>query len=1027
MPALRKPHFAAIGAVVVVVVVGYLMGFAGGGGAAEPAEEPPPVFEDLGLFEPAPPDDDRRHFLVDVSGLQLHAASTEATPVPPEIEVSSGVDATTGLELDRLVGQPGQARLMPDTAGNIWAVYPDGRRILVFGASDAPAVPAPDTQPEPQRGVLEILEDDRDVFDVWMVDDTTLAVVTSYNEVELAAVIGADVEVTVDQAAHAFENDPYFDQQWALENMGQSAGYVADADVDITDAWPKASGGVGIVVAVLDTGVDFSHPDLAGSSWVNDDENCSNGVDDDGNGYIDDCFGWDFVNRDAGPWDGNNHYHGTHVAGIAAARRDSTGIAGVAPGATIMDLRVLDTRGSGYSSWFGAAIRYAVDNGADVINMSLGTQPGTPRTSFGYVEQAIQYARDNGVLVVAAAGNSNVDIDGAPVWPASFAPLYDNVITIASTDSADGRSSFSNYGVATVTMGAPGSHILSTVPDGAWKTASGTSMATPMVAGAAALLLGDLPEATPQEVESRLVAAGDQQSALSGRLINPVRLNVGQLYENLGAPIRVDASGLDAAYESTGVDADLHIRVNDTAMLAGRDFAWQARLLMSHDGSAYGIVDHDVAVGGATYRTDASGLVPLTGAQSITLQPALGTTGITIGLETSLPSGSYALVVEAAAADGSGLVAPPQALFFEVQAGSPPSTTAPAPAPSPAPTPSPTPSEPAPAPAPATPGQPTPGQPSPTAPQPEPPQTQQPSEPAQPTQPGPAPTTTVGGAAPVPSTTAPQPGGSPQPDTPPTGPDPAPVTTEPSSSPSPVPGDSTPAPTQTTVAPAPAPESAPSPAPAPAPAPTPNPGAGPSPDTQPPAPVVWALFAISPGAGETNASAFVTLTGLFPQLPHVWFGDTKATVLSGGPTKLVVEVPRTRRAGAVDVELRVGSDVVLSSPGGFVFYDAGSPTPAPPPSTTIVAPVEGTPPEGSPDPADGTPTTQPADEAPTTTPSDPSRWYEPGDDYGFGSPLDLPGGLRGAPLTSSGPLADMPTSVWSSNRCVRTSCRAVSL
>jgi len=197
----------------------------------------------------------------------------------------------------------------------------------------------------------------------------------------------------------------------------------------------------------------------------------------------------------------------------------------------------------------------------------------------------------------------------------------------------------------------------------------------------------------------------------------------------------------------------------------------------------------------------------------------------------------------------------------------------------------------------------------------------------------------------------------------------------------------------------------------------------------PPAPVVWALFSISPGAAETNAATFVTLTGLFPQLPHVWFGDTKATVLSGSPTKLVVEVPRTRRAGSVDVELRVSDDVVLSSPGGFIFYDRGTPSPPPAPSTTIVTPVEPTPPDDSPDSPGGATTTVPGDgdPTPTTTPGDPSRWYQPGDDYGFGAPVDLPGGLRGAPLTSGGPLSDPPPSSWSSQRCQTTACRGVSL
>jgi subtilisin family serine protease len=443
VPSLSAKHGVAISAL--AIAAAYVIGDPGTGSAAE-GEPSGPAFENLGLFVPEPEVDDGLNRLIIEVPRDAFAEGDADPSLAPEGSIE-------GLRLSLLLDEDDSAELHTDENGDVWAIYPDGRRILVSGDETAETTAPPDSR----EALLAALDADDQVLDVRPVDDDTLAVTTTRTETELSSRLA--LGVFEDERIHAFE-DPSFAQQWGLENTGQASGYVADADIDVLGAWPLSARGQGIVVAVMDSGVDFGHPDLAESRWVNTAEECGNGRDDDGNGYVDDCYGWDFVNQDASPWDGNNHFHGTHVAGIIAARDNGVGVVGVAPEATIMDLRVLDTRGSGYTSYFAAAIRYAVDNGARVINMSLGSQPGTSRSGFGSVEQAVEYARSRGVLIVVAAGNDNVNIDSSPVWPANFAPLYDNVLTVASTDYADRRSSFSNYGPNTVTLGAPGSDIL---------------------------------------------------------------------------------------------------------------------------------------------------------------------------------------------------------------------------------------------------------------------------------------------------------------------------------------------------------------------------------------------------------------------------------------------------------------------------------------------------------------------------------------------------------------------------------------
>jgi len=250
--------------------------------------------------------------------------------------------------------------------------------------------------------------------------------------------------------------------------------------INAPEAWAKGYRGDGVVVAVIDTGVDLNHPDLVNQIWVNAGEIAGNGADDDHNGYVDDVQGWDFSSSDNNPDDQNGH--GTHVAGSIAAEANGFGATGVAPDATIMPVRVLDSNGSGTMSGVAAGIRYAARMGADIVNLSLGG---------GYssvLQSALQYAQQLGVLVVAAAGNESASTPG---YPARFSSSLTNVLSVGAYSSSGTIASFSNdVGTSgAVQVDAPGVSVYSTYIDGRYTTMSGTSMATPQVAGMAALAL----------------------------------------------------------------------------------------------------------------------------------------------------------------------------------------------------------------------------------------------------------------------------------------------------------------------------------------------------------------------------------------------------------------------------------------------------------------------------------------------------------------------------------------------------------
>jgi serine protease len=294
-------------------------------------------------------------------------------------------------------------------------------------------------------------------------------------------------------AAQLLPNDARYAEQWAPAQIG------------LPEAWGAITSTAEITVATLDTGIALVHPDLRGQLWQNPGELPDNGRDDDGNGAVDDVHGWHFYQiysggaalpREDGEL-GDRNGHGTHVAGIiAAAGNNGEGIAGVAWHARIMAVRVLDDDAIGWESDVILGLRYAVDNGARVVNMSLGLAQDSPALA-----GAVADAEARGVVVVAAAGNSG----GEALYPAA----YSTVLSVGASDREDRRASFSAAG-ARLDLLAPGVDILSTWSGVPYFARSGTSMAAPHVAGAAALLLAQRPGRTPAEVRACLrVAATD--------------------------------------------------------------------------------------------------------------------------------------------------------------------------------------------------------------------------------------------------------------------------------------------------------------------------------------------------------------------------------------------------------------------------------------------------------------------------------------------------------------------------------------
>ncbi|MFC1745303.1 S8 family peptidase [Candidatus Riflebacteria bacterium] len=278
---------------------------------------------------------------------------------------------------------------------------------------------------------------------------------------------------------------------WGIERVGAP------------EAWEKGLKGAGLIVAVVDTGVNRNHEGIRDNMWVNaSEQNGEAGVDDDKNGYIDDIHGYNFFANKNEPMD--DHNHGSHVAGTIAGKHASLGNIGVAPDAIIMAVKTHNRRGNGTKSGVVKGILYAVDNGARVMNCSWGGAPEAAEYS-QLLFDAISYANEKNVVLVAAAGNNSNNNDTKPVYPANY--KVDNMLTVAATVyGSDNLAGFSNYGVKTVHVAAPGSRIFSlSKSNGRYMNMSGTSMASPHVAGAAALAIEYLKKTQAEPVTPKMV------------------------------------------------------------------------------------------------------------------------------------------------------------------------------------------------------------------------------------------------------------------------------------------------------------------------------------------------------------------------------------------------------------------------------------------------------------------------------------------------------------------------------------------
>lgn len=321
--------------------------------------------------------------------------------------------------------------------------------------------------------------------------------------------------------AGAMEPDDLVAQQLSVTQIRATVGW----DFETGQTSP-------VLVAVLDSGIDLSHPDLAPNIWVNPGEICDNDVDDDSNGFVDDCHGWDFVDADNVPDDPLGR--GTHIAGIiAAVGNNGQGIAGISWGATILPVRVMqgaitDLRVDPATA--AAAIRYAADAGANVIHCSFVNE-----TEDAELKAAIEYAIGKGAVIVVPAGDHSQDIDRHPVYPASW--QLESMLTVAAVDQGAKLSLASNFGPTTVDLFAPGIQVYSTMPGSLAGRMSGTPMAAAHVTGAVALLKSQQPQMTNDEIARKINRTASPRSILKGAAVNPGIVDLGLLIADKADPI----------------------------------------------------------------------------------------------------------------------------------------------------------------------------------------------------------------------------------------------------------------------------------------------------------------------------------------------------------------------------------------------------------------------------------------------------------------------------------------------------------
>ncbi len=397
----------------------------------------------------------------------------------------------------------------------------------------------------------EVISAEAGTFVVVNASNKSLSAIRLMNEVEYVepnyiyqviksapALPGTYSDVTAEYFSANAPTDPEYGKLWGLNNTGNNepdkSGNISSnvgvvgADVAAHKAWDITKGSKKVVVAIIDTGMDWNHPDLKNQVWTNEGEIPGDGIDNDGNGYIDDVHGWNANANNGNPMDGNSH--GTHCAGtIGAEHNNGIGVAGVMSEVQMMPVKFLTDSGSGSLADAIKAIDYATKMNVDIMSNSWG--------GGGYskaLEDAIKSANDKGIVFTAAAGNDGTNNDSAPHYPSNY--QVDNVISVAAHTAQDGLASFSCYGRNTVHVAAPGHMILSSVPGNKYAVYSGTSMATPHVSGVVGLLIAQEGRMNPKDLRDRLIQTSVPAAGYKRKLQANGRVNAYNFLTNTRIP-----------------------------------------------------------------------------------------------------------------------------------------------------------------------------------------------------------------------------------------------------------------------------------------------------------------------------------------------------------------------------------------------------------------------------------------------------------------------------------------------------------